>query len=164
MHSAILLIGSNIGKREENLAHAIHRIEEKIGVIQLHSSVYETEPWGFESVQNFYNQCISLLTSLTPSALLTEIQSIEKESGRERVIGKYTDRTIDIDILFYDNLVFTNAELTIPHPRIEERKFTLVPLLEILPDFIHPESGRAIKDLLQSCGDPLFVRKLDTGT
>ena len=163
MHTAILLIGCNIGKREENLAHAISLIGEKTGVIQLCSSVYEAEPWGFESDQNFLNQCLTVRTTLTPSELLSQLQAIETGMGRERRTEKYTDRIIDIDILFYDDLVLSSEELTIPHPRIEERKFTLIPLLEILPGLVHPVSDKPIKEILLSCRDPLSVRKMEPG-
>jgi 2-amino-4-hydroxy-6-hydroxymethyldihydropteridine diphosphokinase len=161
MQTAIILLGSNLGNRARNLETAIEKLAETSGRIIRKSSVYESPPWGMESDRDFYNQCISIYTSLAPGDLLSEIHAIEKEMGRQRVEGRqYMDRTIDIDILFYGNREIDLEELVIPHPRVRERKFALIPLLEIYPDFIYPSTGEKLQDILDSCEDSLSVGKL----
>ena len=160
METAVLLLGSNLGNRAENLENAISRMERTIGRVLNTSSVYESEPWGMKSASNFYNQCVSLSTSLDPSSLLNQIHALEQKMGREVVRTDYTDRTIDIDILFYGDREVSEKDLTIPHSRIRERKFTLIPLLEIYPDFVYPSTGEKLQEILDSCNDKLSVRKI----
>ena len=160
MQTAILLLGSNLGDRAENLGNAISKLESKIGRIIRVSSVYESEPWGMRSDSNFYNQCVSLSTSLNPSDLLKRIHTIEQEMGRIEVTQKYMDRIIDVDILFYGDREISLGDLTVPHPRIRKRRFALIPLLEIYPDFVFPATSEKLHDILDSCKDKLSVRKL----
>ena len=158
MVELILSLGSNIGDRKKNLELAISKIKVLVGRHIKSSSIYETEPWGYAGQRAFYNLVAAFHTNLLPPEILERIQTIEKELGRIRQENQYAERTIDIDILFYGSLIVDNKKLTIPHPKIAERKFVLVPLYEISPDFIHPVVGCSIKELLEKCNDQLAVR------
>jgi len=153
----ILHIGSNKGNRFENLQKVLEYIEENIGSIVNTSKVYETEPWGFESDTMFLNQVVVVETSLKPIKILEIIKKIENLMGRENTSKKYSSRVIDIDILFFDNLIYSDEQLVIPHPLLHLRKFVLVPLAEILPDWIHPCMDMTIKELLEECPDDSIV-------
>ena len=157
----VLLLGSNLGDRSENLRTACLRITESIGPIDSVSSEYETAPWGYDSKNGFLNQCLSLWSDSDPGKILGLIQAIESEMGRKTRIGEYADRLIDIDILFYGDLVLFRPDLLIPHPMIQRRRFTLVPLAEILPDFEHPVMGKKITKLLSECTDNLEVKRVE---
>lgn len=152
-----LLLGSNLGDRENNLSVAREHIAEKIDSILQSSAIYETAAWGKEDQPNFLNQVIALKTGLDPYVLLTTLLQIENGMGRERKV-KWGERIIDLDILFYGDEVISNDQLTIPHPGIPSRKFTLLPLQEIAPDLIHPQLNKSITELLTSCPDPLEVK------
>lgn len=160
MNEAILLLGGNEGDRRENLKSSIAQIEEKIGRIQKRSSVYESEPWGFEAKNRFLNQVVAVETALTPEALLREIHEIEFFLGRKRSETGYASRTVDIDILFYNDAVVDLPNLQIPHPRLHERAFTLAPLCEILPEKRHPILQKTVTTLRQTCPDRLKVQKV----
>lgn len=155
-------IGTNLGEREKNLVKAISLIEEHIGAVVKSSSVYETEPWGFETRDYFLNMVIAVKTNLKPSGLIGRILMIEAEMGRLRDIKVYTSRIIDIDILFYGKRRFKTKTLVIPHPLMHKRRFVLVPLCEIVPEFVHPVSGRTMIDLLNECQDKSRVKKFNT--
>ena len=157
-HKAFLLLGSNLGNREEILTKAILEIEEKIGAISLKSSIYETLAWGIEDQPAFLNQVITSNTEIKPQQLLTIINNIEKDLGRVRH-EKWGERLIDIDILYYDNLVIDAKNLSIPHPEIANRKFTLIPLVELAPELVHPILKITQKEMLHSCKDELEVKK-----
>ena len=159
MKPVFLGIGTNLGEREENLGKAIKLIEEHIGNITEESSVYETEPWGFQSETSFFNMVIKIETNLTPSGLLGRILMIEAMMGRLREGQGYKSRIIDIDILFFGSRIFENKILKIPHPRIQERRFVLVPLSEIAGDLLHPVFKKSIQELLQECKDKSKVLK-----
>lgn len=129
-----LSLGSNLGDKEGNILRAYALIEQRIGHIVRKSSLYRTEPWGFESSNDFLNSVIAIETSLTPRELLTETQRIEKEIGRTAKTsanGSYQDRLIDIDILIYNDLIIDEPDLQIPHPLMNQRDFVLKPLKEI---------------------------------
>lgn len=158
MHKVFLGIGSNLGNREFNLREAVDCIGESVGTILKASSLFETEPWGFETETHFLNMAVEVETKLTPSGVLGAILMIETKLGRIRNGKQYTSRIIDIDILFYDDLIMDEIALKIPHPFIHNRKFVLVPLNEIAPGFIHPVLKKNIGSLLESCEDQGYVR------
>jgi 2-amino-4-hydroxy-6-hydroxymethyldihydropteridine diphosphokinase len=159
MITVFLSLGSNEGDRYYNLDIALDMINEYAGIIQNKSSIYETEPWGIHDQPLFLNMAVSISTTLEASALLETIRYIEKEMGRTKRI-KWGQRNIDIDILFYDTIIFQSDELTIPHPMLHERKFVLKPMNEIASGFIHPLSGKTINLMLKECTDILSVKKL----
>ncbi len=165
MNTTYLILGSNIECRSSYLKKAISYIKSEIGQITKKSAVYESAPWGFEDNINFLNQIIIVSTQLTATELLKKIQEIEYTLGRKRIPGKYTSRTIDIDILFFNKEHICCDSLTIPHQRLHERKFTLLPLNELTPDFIHPVLNKSVKKLLSDCSDNSAVKKItDTST
>ena len=159
MEKAFLGLGSNLGNREKNLKEARTGIEESIGKIIICSSVYQTEPWGFESDKKFLNMVVCVETDLSPSGLLGRILMIESQLGRIRCKDKYSSRNIDIDILFYNNEIVDEADLKIPHPHMQERRFVMVPLSEIAPELVHPVLKKSVESLLKSCKDTGKVRK-----
>ncbi|MCX6325788.1 MAG: 2-amino-4-hydroxy-6-hydroxymethyldihydropteridine diphosphokinase [Bacteroidia bacterium] len=159
MKIVILGIGTNTGNRGSNLKEAVVRIEEYIGRVVKSSSVYETEPWGFQTSDEFLNMVVKVETKLTPSGLLGRILMIESLLGRIRGEKQYVSRLIDIDILLYENLIIDEESLKIPHPLLHERKFVLVPLCEIEPELIHPVLNKSIAYLLKSCKDHSKVKK-----
>lgn len=146
-------VGTNQGDRDENLARALNLIGQKTGRIIRSSSVYEAEPWGFESSHLFLNMVVKVETELPPLTLLETVHVIEDELGRKRSTRRYVSRVMDIDILFYGNEILETKELVIPHPLIGERKFVLVPLAEIEPLFVHPVLRKTISQLLTGCSD-----------
>jgi len=150
-----LLLGTNLGDRLSNLEEAITRI----GSVTRRSSVYETGAWGKTEQPEFLNQVIEIKSDLDPRELLQKILDIEIAMGRVRV-EKWGTRLIDIDILFYRNEIIDEAELIIPHPQIQNRRFTLEPLNELAPDLEHPILKKTIRQLLDECNDPLPVKRL----
>ncbi len=156
MATAYLLVGSNLGNRTQHLQQAQQFLRQAIGNILQGSSVYETAAWGVAAQPAYLNQVLVVETALPPFELLEKTQEIEKQLGRIRSF-RWAARTIDIDILFYDQLIISTQELTIPHSRILERKFVLQPLTEIAPDMLHPVWQRSIKNLLDSCEDNSVV-------
>ena len=160
MNHAVLLLGSNLGEQQKNLDNACVLIEENAGKIISFSSVYKTEPWGYASENWFYNRVIKIETTMDVFLLFEKTCEIEKKMGRsDKTEMNYTDRLIDIDILFFDNLILKTTRIEIPHPRLHLRKFTLIPLVEIMPDFVHPVFNKTIKNLLEECEDPGKVAK-----
>ncbi|MFO7615115.1 MAG: 2-amino-4-hydroxy-6-hydroxymethyldihydropteridine diphosphokinase [Bacteroidales bacterium] len=155
MNVVYLLLGSNMNDRTGMLRLAREAIQSRIGKITRESSVYETEPWGFHCEDLFLNQAVRLQTNLLPAEVMDEILTIEKDLGRRRSrINGFSARSIDIDILFYNDAVIQEESLTIPHPRIPERMFTLLPLSEIDRSMIHPVSQKTIGQLVTECPDP----------
>ena len=159
MRKVFLGLGSNLGDRGKNLDEARIRIEELIGKIITCSSVYQTEPWGFKSENDFLNMVICVETNLHPSGLLGRILMIESQMGRTRCDNQYSSREIDIDILLYENEIVDEIALKIPHPKLHERRFVLVPLCEIGSEIIHPVLNQSVESLLKSCKDKSKVRK-----
>ena len=145
----VLAFGSNLGDREEYILAAYRLLEEELGVLIKKSSFIETPAWGFESDNSFINSVAEFETQKTPLEALEICNKIEKELGRERnpEYKGYQNRTIDIDILFYEDIVLDTATLKIPHPLIAERDFVLTPLKEILPNLLHPILKKEIKDI-----------------
>ena len=152
MSKVYFSIGSNKGNRSGLINEAIDKIDIIIGKVVLKSSIYETKSWGFNS-NNFYNICILLESTLTPELILNKILTIEKEMGRLKKTDQYSDRFIDIDILFFDNMIINSKSLEIPHPRIQLRKFVLTPMIELIPDLIHPILNKSIRQLEIECVD-----------
>ncbi len=159
MKKVYLLLGGNLSDRSLLIERAGEFIERRIGRVLEQSSVYETEPWGFDAGELFLNKVLLVETSMQPSELLETILEIEKDLGRKRVLNGYESRLIDIDILFYEDQVITNPNLVIPHPRIQERMFTLKPLQEINGAFIHPVLKKSIRQLVTECPDGLKVMR-----
>ena len=152
MSKVYLSIGSNKGNRSVLINKAIDEIEKKVGIIISRSSIYQSKSWGFDS-NDFYNLCLLIDTDIKPKSLLINLKKIEKSMGREDIDGSYSDRFIDIDILFYDNIIIDSEDLKIPHPKIEIRKFVLVPMLEIADDYVHPILNKTIRQLNNDCDD-----------
>lgn len=152
MERVILGIGGNTGDRLKNLGIVNDIIEERVGSVILSSPIIESEPWGYESNNYFLNQILVVETEKKPDLLLSLCTDIETSLGRQRK-ANYADRTMDIDILFYGQLVYEQKGLIIPHPRLHERLFILKPLVSIYPDFLHPLMGKTAKELLESCKD-----------
>jgi len=159
MPDVYLILGSNLGDRIKNLQKATDHVSRDIGEINDRSSIYETEPWGFNHESNFINQILRINTSLKPEEVLGVIVRIEKLCGRRIKNKKYAAREIDIDILFYNNIVYKSDKLLIPHPDIQERMFVLVPMAELQPDFIHPVLQKPISYLKKICNDRRWVRE-----
>jgi 2-amino-4-hydroxy-6-hydroxymethyldihydropteridine diphosphokinase len=159
MNKAYLLTGGNEGDRDRNLQQAKTNIELICGRLLRVSSLYETAPWGKPGQPDFLNQALLLETKWNPRELMTELLKIEAMGGRMRS-GKNAPRLIDIDILFYEELVINEPGLNIPHPRIAERRFVLEPMNEIAPGFVHPIFKKTIQELLKICPDLLPVKKI----
>lgn len=155
-----LLLGGNLGDRAGLIKDAKFKISERIGDISKESSVYESEPWGFTTEQNFLNQVIVVDSGLKAIEVLDLCQKIEKELGRERNSEGYSSRTMDIDILFIDDLIINTERLIVPHKNLHKRRFTLLPLYELNSNFMHSVLNKTIKQLLLDCDDNSVVNKL----
>lgn len=147
IHRVFLGLGSNLGDRDAHLAAAVRELTT-VGVVKRISSVYDTAPMHVTNQPRFHNLACELETSVSPIELLHVLKDIERRLGREKG-PRFGPRVIDIDLLFYDQLVLRTAELTVPHPRIAERTFVLAPLAEIAPSLTHPILGVTIEELLQ---------------
>lgn len=155
-----LLLGTNLGERKLNLEKAIFEIGRKVGSVIKKSGVYETAAWGIMDQPNFLNQVLQIETQFSPQIVLKKILEIEKKMGRIRE-QKWGARLIDIDILYFGNEIVESENLKIPHPFIQERRFTLMPLVEISPDFIHPIFKENNKTILANCTDQCKVSLMD---
>ncbi|MGB2759152.1 2-amino-4-hydroxy-6-hydroxymethyldihydropteridine diphosphokinase [Maribacter stanieri] len=157
--TAFLSIGSNLGDRLLLLQKAIFEIGKVAGEIRQVSAIYETPSWGFEG-EDFFNACLELQTLLSPEDLLSQLLTIETNFGRERKDGDgYQSRTLDIDIIYYEKEIIDTENLTVPHPKMQERKFILKPLADITPQFYHPIFNKDTRNLLQECKDKSTITK-----
>jgi len=160
-HITYLSLGTNQGNKLKNLQKAINFIADQIGDVLKIASVYRTSSWGFTS-EDFYNTCIKVSTSLTATTLLKKLLTIENNLGRIRNTSEnYADRLIDIDILLFGDEIILSEELIVPHPRMLDRKFTLVPLMDIAKNVLHPIVKRTIEYCLQNCNDTSEINSID---
>lgn len=160
-NTAFILLGGNINPRYTYIKEAENKISTLVGNIASKSSIYETEAWGFESEENFFNEVLLVETNLSANSLLKNLFEIEKSLGRIRNEGgTYGSRTLDADILYYNNDIIEEEDLSIPHPRLHLRKFVLEPLCEIASDFVHPKLKMSNKLLLKNCDDKSMVIKM----
>lgn len=157
---AYFLLGSNLGNRVAMLQQATDLLAQKVGIILIQSAIYETAPWGKMDQPGFLNQVIVVQTHQQPLDLLQHVREIEKQLGRIRY-EKWGSRIIDVDILYYGSYIVQIPELIIPHPFIQERRFTLVPLAEISPGFVHPVLKKSNNQLLNDCLDHSQVSKFE---
>lgn len=162
MARVFLLTGGNTGDVKRTLQRAQQLINQRVGPVLRCSHRYESDPWGFEAPERFANQALEVSTDLAPEEMLDAVQTIERELGRNRAAeavekastgARYTSRPIDIDLLLYDDAVIETARLTLPHPRLTERRFALEPLCEIARSKRHPVTGRTIGELLEKLKD-----------
>ena len=160
MNEAYLLTGGNIGNRLDYLFKAKEEIKKRCGDILKQSSVYETAAWGLETQDTFLNQVLKIATKLSPVQLLKSILTIEEDLGRKREL-KYGPRTIDIDILFFNEEIIDLQGLKIPHPQLQNRRFVLVPLNQLAAQKLHPVLHKTVSQLLSECPDPLAVNKFN---
>ena len=160
MHTVYLGIGGNIGNKQNNFENVYQIIENELGRIKIASSIYETPPWGFQSEDTFWNSVIKIETSKSPEELLSKIHLIEVKFGRKRGNEKYSSREMDIDILYFDDIFIETETLIIPHPRIQQRKFVLVPLNEIAPNLQHPLLRFTTIEMLENCMDESVILKV----
>ena len=157
-YEVYLSFGSNVGDRAANIETALMRLNDSGVKTKKLSTVYQTEPWGNTVQEKFLNCAAEMTTALSPHELMDRILLIENQMGRQRKI-KWEPRIIDIDILFFGEIIINEKGLIIPHPEIEKRKFVLIPLAEIAVDFIHPSLKKSIGELLIECKDDLSVTK-----
>jgi 2-amino-4-hydroxy-6-hydroxymethyldihydropteridine diphosphokinase len=151
-----IALGSNLGDRAANLAKTREMLADDIQVLQC-SSIYQTAPWGYSEQDDFYNQVLEAETDLSPMRLLGRMKRIEKQMGRKKTF-RNGPRVIDLDILFYDDLILDTRRLVIPHPRLHERAFVLVPMVEINPGFVHPVLGKTMAELMSKVEQAGVVR------
>jgi 2-amino-4-hydroxy-6-hydroxymethyldihydropteridine diphosphokinase len=146
MSIVYLSLGTNVGQRHQNLERAIAGLGE-VMVVTAVSPIYQTPPWGLTDQPDFLNLCLAATTSLTPLDLLHFTQQLEKDLGRVKT-ARWGPRLIDIDILFYDNRILHSDKLVIPHPEIAQRAFVLIPLADIAPDLVHPQTGQTVAEMI----------------
>lgn len=160
VRTTYLSLGSNEGNKQKTLQDAVDQISNDIGHVNKVSSIYQTKSLGFEG-NDFFNICIEVSTSLNPENLIRSVLQIENDLGRKRLsISNYQNRTIDIDVLLFDDDILFYDDLKVPHPRMLERKFVLVPLTEIAPNVIHPIAKKTILICLQNCDDTSDIIKV----
>lgn len=156
---AYVLLGSNLGDRTAHLRQARQTLATTAGAIVAASALYETAAWGVEDQPAFLNQVLALRTPLAAPALLAACLAAEQVAGRER-LRHWGSRTLDVDILLYDQAIIQTPTLTVPHPALPARRFALVPLAEVAPQLVHPQLRQTIAALLAACPDPLAVTRI----
>lgn len=159
MNKTYLLLGSNMGNSQLQLTRAINNISQQIGIVIRQSKLYITSAWGNTNQPDFLNQVIVVETQLSAIKTMQTILTIEKQMGRLRTV-KNAPRLIDIDILYFNKEVIDSKLLCLPHPEIQNRRFVLIPLNELSPNFLHPLSGKSNHQLLTDCNDELNVKKI----
>ncbi|OEK01902.1 2-amino-4-hydroxy-6-hydroxymethyldihydropteridine diphosphokinase [Roseivirga sp. 4D4] len=157
MTGIYLLLGTNLGNKTKNLEKVIELLVANRVAIRRESSIYETAAWGIEDQPSFLNQVIEIETSRTPEKLLELLQQIESNMGRVKKI-KWGERLIDIDILYFGDTIVDQEKLKIPHPEIQNRRFTLEPMVEIIPELVHPVLSLSQSEMLRACEDKLEVK------
>ncbi|MBO9731984.1 MAG: 2-amino-4-hydroxy-6-hydroxymethyldihydropteridine diphosphokinase [Chitinophaga sp.] len=158
MNTAILLIGGNLGDRTGNLEKAVQLINETAGKVVKISSLYQTAPWGAVDQPDYLNQAVEIHTTMDALTLLHTLLEIERKIGRIRQ-EKWGSRVIDIDLIFFNDSILSQPELKIPHPRMQLRQFVLIPLREIVPDYVHPVLHKTVQELADICPDTLPVTR-----
>ena len=148
-HTVYLALGSNMDDRPANLKQAISSLSPQM-IVKKKSKVYETPPWGYEDQPKFLNQVLKAETYVEPLPLLRHLKRLEIALGRKATF-RNGPRLIDIDILFYDDLILETSDLVIPHPRLHERGFVLLPLMDIAPDLVHPVKNKSIREMVAFC-------------
>jgi 2-amino-4-hydroxy-6-hydroxymethyldihydropteridine diphosphokinase len=148
-HIVYLALGSNLGDRLSHIKEAISSLSPQMDV-KAKSHVYETPPWGYEAQSPFYNQVIKVKTYLEPEPLLKHLKRLEVALGRKPSFQN-GPRSIDIDLLFYDDRIMNTPVITLPHPRLHERGFVLLPLMDIAPDLIHPVRQKSVREMIAAC-------------
>lgn len=163
MERCYILFGSNMGDKASIFEQACLLINNRCGTIVVTSSAYESEPWGFESDEWFLNRLIVLETELSPDTVMQYLLEIEAELGRVRhpEFSGYSSRTADLDILYFGDKIIHTDRLTVPHPRLHQRRFALLPLCEVIPDFVHPIFQLTQKELLEYCTDLCQVIRVE---
>ncbi len=158
--NVVLGLGSNLGDRELFLNTAIEKLKS-LGSVSLISKIYQTPAWGYEDSKPYLNQIVSIKTRLSPHEVARKIKGFERDAGRDVKSSSraYEARTLDIDILFYNDLVLETEDLIIPHPRLHLRNFVLVPLVEVLPLLVHPLLNETSEQLLASCPDDAQIEE-----
>lgn len=159
MFTAFLGIGSNLGDKQGHIRTGLQKVGERAGRLKKISGIYETEPWGTEGQDNYYNLVVEVETPLLPLQLLQVMRQIELECGRERK-ERWGSRTLDIDLLFFEDYRFTMPDLTVPHPRLTERNFVLYPMAEISGNFIHPGNGLTLSELKERSPDTGWINRI----
>lgn len=162
MVQVALIIGSNLDDKKFYLDKAKASLEKHVGNLMKASSVYISPPWGYESTNEYYNQVLIFESDLKPEHVLSFCLRIEQSLGRKRGLeGEYQDRTIDIDILYFGNEVVATDKLSIPHPRMHQRRFCLLPLFEVDPDWQHPTLYLNVQEMIDRCEDLTELRVLE---
>lgn len=158
MAEVILITGGNQGRVEEALARAEEVVGRRIGEVVAHSSLHRSKAWGFTSESDFLNQVLVVESPLQPQELIVEVLNAEREVGRNRTAEaeeknttgeRYASRVVDIDVLFYDDMVLESPALVVPHPRLHQREFVLRPLAEVMPNKLHPVFNKTVRTLLE---------------
>ncbi len=159
MYRGIILLGTNLGDKCGNLEWARHELAKDCKIVMA-SAIYETPPWGYESIETYYNMALECTFISDPIDFMAICLMVEKKLGRQRTIEGYSDRIIDIDILAVEHFVSNSQELIVPHPRLHLRKFALIPLEELWPNWMHPVLNKSIASILQQCEDEVIPIQL----